>query len=203
MNRQSLDKGIRQVHATGSAYVPGLLPGCLSRRLLAEVDPACRRLPASKYHLPEEPVWVAGYTPTQYEPALASLVADFGQAVRTNAALGRAGGASSLESWYPSEAVFQGYADGGGISAHRDFSDCRLLIAIFNLQGSAQLSIERYSPDWVAGASWELGRGDLVLLRGTDFQGVKFYGRPRHWVDHCGQDRVSLVLRMLVPTPAA
>lgn len=131
---------------------------------------------------------------------ISSFAAAFTDAVQHNSEAGRAGRAPSLAEWKPNDWAYQVYGGGEGIGWHRDFERARLLIAVFNLRGTGNFLTQRASHDWVAGAKWELGPGDLVLMRGSGFQNVSFYGRPRHMVAGCSPGRVSLILRMMRPS---
>ena len=199
MNLEALDAAIVRMHNFGAAYIENLLTAELCDQLLAEVDMTRRRKPRAEFALPTEPDWVVDYPNHDYGPVLSDFICEFGQAIRTNRAEGRSGSADCLEDWYPNEAVFQGYPDGGGITDHRDFSNCRDLIVIINVRGQCRIRVKRYSPDWVGKGNWAMHTGDVVLLRGAGFQRVSFYGRPQHGIYDCSGSRVSLCLRMLQP----
>ena len=192
MNLEALDAALSKLHERGAA----LLPGWLSRNTAAHLaacdgisglKPASAQLNGVDQHFSE--------ARTIRCALLSSFTAAFAAAVQTNA--DRSGRAPSLSEWQPNDWSYQIYEGGEGIGWHRDFERAKLLIAVFNLSGTAVFHTERSSLDWVFGRQWQLEPGDLVLMRGSGFQNVSFYGRPRHKVDGCSPGRTSLTLRMM------
>jgi alkylated DNA repair dioxygenase AlkB len=194
MDIKALDLALSRLHERGAVHLPGWLSPnlaehfaeCLGKEPLL---PAAEQLNGIEQRFQKTSVLKCAL--------LSSFQATFADAIRANAE--RDGRAPSLAEWRPNESSCQVYDGGEGIGWHRDFERARLLIAVFNLRGTAAFHTRRSSLDWVFGAEWQLGPGDLVLMRGTGFQGVSFYGRPQHMVNNCSPGRVSLTLRMMRP----
>ena len=196
MNPETLDQGIQQMHNAGAGHIPRFVSPRLCRRALAEVDEDL--LQRSPYHYlnAEQFFRNAEYEHDELPPTIRLIADHVCWLIRSNTTPERLGTASSLTGWYPDEFVLQLYDPGIGISWHTDEShNSYLLTAIWTLRGQARFRVERSSLRWVHRADWRVGVGDLVLLRGVDFQHVSFYGRPRHKVDECSDDRLVLIMR--------
>jgi hypothetical protein len=90
-------------------------------------------------------------------------------------------GIEGLAGFDPNEVHVQRYPSAGvGITPHRDGTRFRRLIAVATTRGRARFSVhaERHAPPT---AAWQVGPGDLVLLRGPGLGGVED-GRPLHAV---------------------
>jgi alkylated DNA repair dioxygenase AlkB len=200
MDQQYLDEAIRYLREAGAAHSPGFLHETWRQEMMREVKTLELHRASRDYLNATQCFLNADYTPAQLPLALRALVQAFAATVRANTAPNRQGNTASLAEWRPDEVVLQRYDPGLGISWHTDQSrNSWLLTAIFNLHGRARFQVERSSTRRVYGGSWSLGPGDLVLLRGKGFQGVNLYGLPRHMVDECTDDRLSLILRMCRP----
>jgi hypothetical protein len=180
----------RRVVRDGAAFVPRAVRPPFIRRLVAELaglrfEPA----PPEVGEVRQEteactlPQGLAGF------PATASLG-------RTLVAAARASGVRGLRTWRPNEVVVQRYApDALGITAHRDGKRFRRLVAVVTLEGRARFAIRRDRHGEVV-AGWDVGPGDLVLMRGPGLANVRD-GRPFHEVSGPREGaRSSVAFRM-------
>lgn len=190
------------MHNGGAAWVPSWLSSEHCQQVINEINET--RLQRSPRHYLNAQQFFANREYRQLAQLpdyMRSLVDSLIEAVQINAEPGRQGTAPSLSAWEPNEFVIQLYDPGWGITWHTDESrNSYLLTTILTLRGQAQFQVEHDSCRWVYAADWRVGPGDLVLLRGINFQGVTFYGRPRHRVIDCSGDRLALILRMRPPT---
>jgi hypothetical protein len=170
-----LGSGLEAVCRNGAAFVPGFLTDSFRRALLHEIadlpfEPA-----------PEEVGPVRQLTET-FEvrgiardlPRLEELRRELGRRVRET-------GVRGLATWRPNDVAVQRYRrPAAGITPHLDGKRYRRLVAVVTLEGSARFAICRDRGGEEIEA-WEVGRGDLVLLRGPGLCGHRD-GRPFHTV---------------------
>jgi hypothetical protein len=183
-------EAFRRAAREGAAFVPRAVRPPFIRRLVAEFaglrfEPA----PAEVGEVRQEteactlPQGLAGF------PATASL----GRAL---VAAARASGVRGLRTWRPKDVVVQRYApDALGITSHRDGKRFRRLVAVVTLEGRARFATRRDRHGDVV-ARWDVGPGDLVLMRGPGLAGARD-GRPFHEVSGPREGaRSSVAFRM-------
>ena len=180
----------RRVARDGAAFVPRAVRAPFIRRLVPELaslrfEPAPPEVGEVRQETEAStlPRGLAGF------PATASLW-------RALVAAAMASGVRGLRTWRPNEVVVQRYApDALGITSHRDGKRFRRLVAVLTLEGRARFTIRRERHGEVL-AGWDVGPGDVVLMRGPGLGGVRD-GRPFHEVSgpHEGA-RSSVAFRM-------
>jgi hypothetical protein len=108
----------------------------------------------------------------------------------------RASGVRGLRTWRPDDVSVQRYATGAlGITSHRDGRRFRRLVAVVTLRGQARFAI-RGGRHGAVLAEWEVGPGDLMLMRGPGLAGARD-GRPFHEVSGPREGaRSSVAFRM-------
>lgn len=164
--------------ARGWAHAPDALDPAFRETLHKEVSPgpfaAAEREVGAVYQE------VAGYVVTPSEaagfPSAEQLRREFNRRVRDAGAE-----IEGLASFAANEVHVQRYTPGSeGITPHRDGTRFRPLLAVFTTRGRARFSVHP-ARDAEPLAAWEVGPGDLVLLRGPGLGGAHD-GRPLHAV---------------------
>jgi hypothetical protein len=183
MNRvdDPFDLGTLPAHAfrraarEGAAFIPRVVHGPYLGRLVAEL--AELRFEAAPAEVGE----------VRQETEACTLPEGLGRFPATAAvgrglvAAARASGVRGLRTWRPNEVVVQRYApDTLGITSHRDGKRFRRLVAVVTLEGWARFAIRRERHGDLV-ARWDVGPGDLVLMRGPGLAGARD-GRPFHEV---------------------
>lgn len=191
-----LKSALEQVRRIGFARVQGALPPQWRAALLQEIEER------SFWALPSEIGGVRHGVDQLVLPCDAGRhprVAGVAAAVRL--AVQAAGGAP-LADFAPNQAVFLRYRRRtGGIGAHKDGKCFRYLVCSLTLSGNAPFYLMKGRGDSRAAVAWELGPGDLCLLRAPGLDGCED-GRPWHSVGSPRDERVALVLRMNASTAA-
>lgn len=144
---------------------------------------------------------VAGYVVTPSEaagfPSAEQLRREFNRRVRDAGAE-----IEGLASFAANEVHVQRYTPGSeGITPHRDGTRFRPLLAVFTTRGRARFAIHP-ARDAEPLEAWEVGPGDLVLLRGPGLGGAHD-GRPLHAVSGPtgGEPRYSVSVRHRAEEP--
>jgi hypothetical protein len=174
-DRARLGAAYRRTARGGAAFVPG----AVDLRLLARLGDELEGLPFEPAprvvgEVRQETEGVSLPRGLAGHPATRELRDALVGAARTS-------GVRGLRTWVPDDVEVQRYEPGAlGITAHRDGKRFRRLVAVVTVRGSARFAIraERHG-DIVA--EWEVGPGDLVLLRGPGLAGARD-GRPFHEV---------------------
>lgn len=183
----------------GWAHLAGALDPAFREKLHEEI----RSGPFAAAEREVGPVYqeVAGYVLTPSEaagfPSAEQLRRELNRRVRQAGA-----GIEGLASFAANEVHAQRYAPGsGGITPHRDGTRFRPLLAVFTTRGHARFTVHP-ARDAEPLDGWELGPGDLVLLRGPGLGGADD-GRPLHAVSGpSGEDaRYSVSVRHRAEEP--
>lgn len=162
----------------GWAHVPGALAPGFRATLHEEI--AAGPFAAAEREVGAVHQEVDGYVVTSSEaagfPLAEQLRRELTRQVRDAGA-----GIEGLASFSPNEVHVQRYAPGSeGITPHRDGTRFRPLLAVFTTRGHARFTVHP-ARDAEPLAAWEVGPGDLVLLRAPGLGGAGD-GRPLHAV---------------------
>jgi alkylated DNA repair dioxygenase AlkB len=163
----------RRTAQAGAAFVPGAVDPRLLERLARELE-ALRFEPAPR---------VVGEVRQETEgasfPGRLPVAARALRDALVDAA--RGSGIRGLRTWRPNDVEVQRYEPGAlGITAHRDGKRFRRLVAVVTVRGRAGFAIRAERHGRIV-AAWEVGPGDLVLMRGPGLAGARD-GRPFHEV---------------------
>jgi hypothetical protein len=165
----------RRVAREGGAFVGAAVEGSFLSRLQTELrDLTFAPAPTEVGQVRQETE--ASTLPPRLEgfPATAALR-------RALVTAARASGVRGLRTWWPDDVSVQRYAAGAlGITSHRDGRRFRRLVTVVTLRGRARFAIRGQRHGAVL-AEWNVGPGDLVLMRGPGLAGARD-GRPFHEV---------------------
>lgn len=173
VNGARLGAAFRRTAATGAAFVPGAVDARLLERLARELM-ALRFEPAPR---------VVGEVRQETEGAtfprrLPDVIRALRDALVEEA---RASGVRGLRTWVPNDVEVQRYEPGAlGITAHRDGKRFRRLVAVVTVRGRARFAVRAERHGEIVEV-WDVGPGDLVLMRGPGLAGARD-GRPFHEV---------------------
>jgi hypothetical protein len=188
-----LGAALAETGRQGYARVPGALSGAWRTALVAEVvtwdfAPVPEQVGEVRQRAEELAVRLEDAT----LPVTASLAAALARAV-----VSARTGIEGLACYRPNEATYQRYrGPDAGISPHRDFTNHRLLVAVFTLAGRARFRVVADRTGNEELAAWQTQPGDLCLLRGPGFGGEPD-GRPLHAIGPPLEgERLSLAFRM-------
>ena len=195
---RDLVRALAEVKAAGAAYVPRALDDRFRRALRREVDGGPFRSMSGTYG--KVRMEIDGYdvqAPMDGFPVMRELADELGALVRTSGSAIR-----GLATWVPNEIGVTRYQPGSlGITPHLDGKWYRRLVVVVTVYGRSRFALCRNREGEVL-ASWRPGPGDLVLMRGPGFGGVRD-GRPFHLAEGPTRgSRCSLGVRMSVNPPS-
>jgi hypothetical protein len=193
--RLDLRPYLRRASEEGVALVPDAVPESSLRPLLGELDalafspPPANALPVTT----RSDLSILDGLPDGC-PALAGLRDELVEAVHRDGA-----GIGGLPEWQPNHVFVRRYHPGStGMSPHQDGLRFRYLVATVTVLGSATFLC--YNDAGTIVETYDLGPGDLVLLRGAGLGGLPD-SRPRHAVGGPGTRlRCSVAFRMNSPS---
>lgn len=188
-----LKEVLREVKASGYAYVPGALHAPFDRRLQHEIETGpFAPMPAQLGAVTQE---VEAYelrgVALDAFPLVQELRAELTDTVRIHGK-----GIKAISSYDPNHVMIQRFQPGSiGITSHLDGRRFKQLVAVMTTKGSADLTIlEGRRGDAIA--EFSANAGSLILLRGPGFAGVED-GRPFHAIAGPKRgERYSVTLRM-------